>query len=186
MRYFAYGSNLNLPHLSSWVRLFGVNPDEITNPRRAVLGDHQLRTNYLTTNGLGAANIEPAKGGAVEGLQLTITPAVHAALRAKEGHPIRYTEEEVLVTVPGRTRRVRALTYVVTPDHCLPVDMPVSDNYRRLVLDGARACRLSRIYQTRLLSILLTPRMLHDMMTDGRAHLRDADASDIQNGRWIA
>ncbi|MHC4093384.1 MAG: hypothetical protein ACYSVY_24450, partial [Planctomycetota bacterium] len=45
---------------------------------------------------------------------------------------------------------VRAITYVVTPEHQLPFDLPVTPTYRRLVLSGAREHRLSPAYQKHL------------------------------------
>lgn len=78
--YFAYGSNMNLPHFEAWLRRFGVQPDGMDSPRRVSRPDYRLRTNYLTSSSLGAANVEPSPGDAVEGLLLAISPEALEAL----------------------------------------------------------------------------------------------------------
>ena len=156
-QYFAYGSNMNLVHLQEWLRRFDVEPDGACNPRRVVLRDHRLRTNYLTTSGLGAANIEMSPGDVVEGLLLRISPEAQEALRIKEGWPHRYDEIDVEVVVPSSRKTIQPFTYQVTSAHRLPIDVPVSQRYRALILDGARAAHLSRNYQAHLRTVLATP-----------------------------
>lgn len=160
MDYFAYGSNMNLGHLRDWLRRFGVEPEGATNPRRVLLPDHRLRTNYLTASGWGAANVEPSCDDAVEGILLAISPEAREALRAKEGWPRRYEETIVEVILPSNGKTLPALTYRVTPEHRLPVDVPVSPRYRALILDGAKTARLSRGYQSHLRRMLRTPLMM--------------------------
>jgi hypothetical protein len=84
MWYFAFGSNIDAESLSEYLRRNEVDPTEAKDPRRALLRDYQIRTNYQTCGKWGAANIEVHSGGLVEGVLMEISPAVHAALRRKE------------------------------------------------------------------------------------------------------
>jgi hypothetical protein len=156
-RYFAYGSNMNLAHLRNCVGRWGAEPRGIRQVRPATLVGYRLRTNYLRISGWGAANIEPAEDAAVEGVIMTISPEVHQALRAKEGAPHRYVETSVLVLPRNASRRVRAMTYLVSDEHCLPIDLPVTTTYRQLILDGAKDAKLSPRYQACLRRVLVTP-----------------------------
>ena len=81
---------MNLVHLREWLRRFGVEPDGVSHPRLAILPGFRFRTNYLTSNSLGAANIEPGRTHQVEGVLLQVSPAALKALDLKEGHPHRY------------------------------------------------------------------------------------------------
>ena len=149
MLYFAYGSNLNLAHFRTYLAMCGVDPDDLRNPRRAILPDHRLRTNYLSCiHRAGACNVEPALGHVVEGVVMEITEAVRSALRVKEGWPDRYEEIEIEVIILPATTNVTAFTYVVNSTHRLNRDQPVSGDYRRLILGGARVAGLSAPYQT--------------------------------------
>lgn len=154
MTYFAYGSNINLAHLRWYLALHGIDHhDHVGEIRRAILHDHRLRTNYLTWDGLtGACNIKPAEGHAVEGLVMTITERVQYALRVKEGHPRCYEETPIKLMVGSKP--ITAFTYIVVPDRQLPCDVPVSHEYRQLILDGARKARFSPQYRRHLHGIL--------------------------------
>jgi hypothetical protein len=156
MNYFAYGSNLNTDHLRSWLTRWGVDPEELGPPRKANLPGYRLRTNYLRSNGIGACNIEPRPRSRVEGIVMTVTPSIREVLRLKEGHPHRYAEIEIVVTPFGKQRTVRAFTYIVTHQFALHFDVPVTQEYRRLILEGAASHRLSPPYQKHLRRILRT------------------------------
>lgn len=183
IEYVAYGSNMNLSHLHEWLRRFRVQPDDATNPRRVILPDHRLRTNYLTTSNIGAANIEPSSGDAVEGFLLTISPEAREALRAKEGWPHRYAEIGVEVVLPRSRKTIQAVTYQVTPQYRLPIDMPVSARYRALILDGATAAHLSAAYQSHLRAVLLTPMMFAKSFRQSLCDRPVADEEDIADRR---
>jgi len=168
MNYFAYGSNVNTGHLRSWLDRCGLAPDELGPPRKAILSGYRLRTNYLRSIGVGASNIEPRPRNRVEGIIMPVTPSVHEALRLKEGHPHRYAEIEIAVTPFGKQRTVQAFTYMVTPAYCLPFDVPVTEEYRRLILEGAASHRLSPRYQhqlRRMLQALYHPHISSDEAT---------------------
>lgn len=154
MTYFAYGSNLNTDHLRSWLTRWGVDPEELGPPRKANLPGYRLRTNCLRSNGIGACNIEPRPRNRVEGIVMTVTPSIREVLRLKEGHPHRYAEIEIAVAPLGKQRTVRAFTYIVTHQFALHFDVPVTQEYRRLILEGAASHQLSPRYQKNLRRLL--------------------------------
>ncbi len=157
MLYLAYGSNISLDHLRSYLDTHGVTLDSEFGGEHALLHHYRLRTNYFAgTHLAGACNIEPAQGHHVEGVVMSITPAIQDALRLKEGVPLRYHEIEVNVHTAATQASVRAITYVVTLAHRLDVDLPVTARYRKLILDGAKAFGLTGMYQQRLRRVLRT------------------------------
>ena len=155
MIYFAYGSNLNLDHLTDYLGKHGVSVDTDFQAEHALLHNYRLRTNYFAaSHGAGACNIEPAHDHRVEGVVMSITPAVQEVLRVKQGFPLRYHEIDVIVHTASTQASVRALTYVVTPTHRLDVDLPVTDRYRSLILAGAKHFGFSKSYQQELRGML--------------------------------
>lgn len=156
MLYFGYGSNCDPNSLHRYLAQHGVDPKGIANPRRAFLDGWTIRTNYLRDGRTGAANIEPAKGKRVEGLLMDIGPEVHHLLRRKEGCPNRYGEASIFVHLPRSRRMILALTYIVTQECRLPIDMPVVPSYREIILEGAKKWGFSRDYQKRLRALLRT------------------------------
>lgn len=151
MLYFAYGSNLNLDHLTDYLDTHGVTLDTELKAEHALVHNFRFRTNYYSaSHGAGACNIEPASGHHVDGVIMTITRAMQEALRVKEGYPHRYDEIEVEVHTAATQEPVRALTYMVTPTHRLDVDLPVTARYRNLILAGAKQFSFSAKYQRAL------------------------------------
>ena len=157
MRYFAYGSNLNLRHLQSWIAERGVGVDGVRDPLRAILDGFRLRTNYYSTgHDAGACNIERDSGDRVEGILLRVSASALEALRIKEGCPHHYVETNLHVFVPEVEGFVGAVTFVVHADRRLEYDLPVAEKYRQIVLGGAKAAGLTPKYQNRLKRILTT------------------------------
>jgi hypothetical protein len=157
MLYYAYGSNINLDHLTNFLDQHGVILDTELRGQHAFLHNFQLRTNYFAgTHGAGACNIEPAPDHHVEGVIITVTPAIRDALRVKEGFPNSYHEIDVIVRTAAAQTPVRAFTYVVTPELRLEIDLPVTRQYRSMILAGARHFRFSKSYQKTLRDKLQT------------------------------
>ena len=157
MRYFAYGSNINLDYLTDYLSTHGITLDTELGGQQALLHNFRLRTNYFAgSHGAGACNIEPAPDHHVEGVVMSISSAIQDALRVKEGFPLRYHEIEVIVHTAATRAPVRALTYVVTPAHRLEVDLPVTTRYRALILAGAKHFGFSESYQHELQQRLRT------------------------------
>ena len=174
MMYFGYGSNINLSHLTDYLGTHGMKLDTELRGRHALLHGYRLRSNYYaSSHGAGACNIEPAQGKCVEGVIIETTPAMQDALRLKEGFPLRYHEIEVVVLTASTQASVRALTYVVTPTHCLDVDLPVTPRYRALILAGAKHFGFSESYQEALRNELRTaPSLLTIPSQDVSLYLR--------------
>lgn len=155
VNYFGFGSNMHLGHVMAWIHDHGGDPAEIRNPRRAILRHHRLRTNYFSVgHGAGAANIDPVPGDVVEGVLMSVTPAIQKLLRRKEGWPRCYQECLVTVEASGRRRKIRAFTYIVAAVHRLPIDLPVTREYRRFILDAASEFDFSASYRRELQRLL--------------------------------
>jgi len=153
MNYFAFGSNISVFHLLRLIADHGIGIEDLKNPRRAVLRGYRLRTNYYSgAHRAGAANIELAEEHNVEGVIMGISEGVRDILRAKEGFPACYVETEV--TVQTSTGLVPAFTYVVSPARQLAIDLPVTPEYRQVILDGARMFEFTSSYQCQLRRIL--------------------------------
>jgi len=158
MNYFGYGSNMNLQHLQAWIRSQSGDPTDIRNPRQAHLHHYRLRTNYRSArHGAGAANIEPVSGQVVEGVLMSVTPALREVLRHKEGWPHIYEEINVTVVAADSGDPVEAFTYIVTESLRLPSDQPVTPQYAQLILDAAAQFNFSAAYQGNLRQLLQTP-----------------------------
>ena len=150
-----YGSNINPGHLNEFLDTHGVTLDTDLQGQHAILPDYRLRTNYFAgSHGAGACNIEPAPGHHVEGVLVSITKAIQAVLRIKEGFPLRYKESRIIVNTVSTGEPLRAITYMVTPEYRLDVDLPVAARYRDLILDGAEQFGFSKSYQQELRHLL--------------------------------
>jgi cation transport regulator ChaC len=92
MKYFAYGSNMDL----QGIKARGVNVYACEVGR---LDDWQLVINVIDDDILGAgfANIMPQAGARVEGVIYTIDEASFLALDQYENYPLDYTREVVRV-----------------------------------------------------------------------------------------
>lgn len=154
--YFAFGSNCNLSALHRYLVQHGCDPKGIRNPRRAILRNYRIASNYQMTDLWGAANIEPATGKHVEGVVMGISPDVHHLLHRKEGWPRRYRETTVCVHLPRMRQNLIARTYIVTDECRLTTDMPVHPDYRATILEAAQQWGFSRDYQKRLRKLLCT------------------------------
>ena len=148
INYFAYGSNSDLDRAKECLGTHGVGSAVVQGAERVRLDDYQLRTNsFASSPNAGACYIEPDPGSYVVGVLMIINEAVRDALRVKEGYPRRYTELDVHVFSRKAKRPLRALTYVVTPEHRLDTDLPVTARYREIILAGARAVEFTQEYQ---------------------------------------
>jgi len=146
MIYFAYGSNINIEHLQSYLVQAGVEFGDITNVQHVILPRYRVRTNYFSrAHCAGACNIEPTSNGIVEGITMKITKSVREALRTKEGFPSCYGEVEILAH--GASGDVAAFTYKVVRERRFLFDLPVTPKYRQLILDGAKESGCSQAYQ---------------------------------------
>lgn len=158
IRYFAYGSNMNLRHLREYLVQHGRDPRGIHGPRRAFLHDWRFRTNYARSSGIGAANIELWEGGRVEGLLMSVTPEAFRCINRKEAAGVRYQPLAVYVTVPKERCGMVAMAFTVCDEYRLPFDIRVDERYRSLILEAAERWRFSQAYQATLRRILRAAR----------------------------
>ena len=155
-QYFAYGSNMNLTALRTWIADRMPGEVRLDQARLATLHDYRFRSNYFSIPpGAGAANIEPVNGNRVEGVFLGIDTELRKLLRRKEGWPHIYQEHEVRVTANGERRPRRAFTFMVASDWQLPEDLAVSRAYRNTILEAGRQLPLSPSYQRMLAQVLV-------------------------------
>ena len=119
--YFAYGSNL-------CVRQMGTRCPDATDPRPAVLGDHDWLINER-----GVATVEPFVGNQVHGVLWQVSDHDLAALDSAEGVPVRYRRDRL--TVLSDVGPSPAWVYI---DHRV-IPGPPRPGYLPRIIDGALA-----------------------------------------------
>lgn len=96
--YFAYGSNLNLPHVDRFSQEHGVSPGQLVPLFPAFLPDHHLVFSAWSDRWQGGvANIIPAVGHCVPGMIYQLQPGTWKLLDLKENSPQKYQRVEKLV-----------------------------------------------------------------------------------------
>jgi gamma-glutamylcyclotransferase (GGCT)/AIG2-like uncharacterized protein YtfP len=143
IKYFAYGSNMDMSRLSNR----GVNP--ITR-NKGTLKNWKLKFNKKASAGdWSFANIEPSEGDAVEGLVFTIKESDLKLLDKFEGAPRHYRRE--ILIVETYSEDIKCITYIAQPEHVVEGLLPQKD-YMQFLINGAKM--LSEEYQEKLLNIL--------------------------------
>ncbi len=113
MRYFGYGSNLDLADLRRWCAEVGVPLGRYEPAGAAFLPDHGLAFHYYSRPRAGGAlDVAPALGRAVPGMLFDVDHEARAVLDRKEGLGIRYERREVTVLRDDGSVE-RAFTYGV-------------------------------------------------------------------------
>lgn len=139
MRYFGYGSNLNLDDLAAWCAKEGVATPALRALSRAWLPDHELVFHYVSrARGGGALSVRARRGGAVEGMIFETDEAGFETLDRKEGAPRTY-ERTTRTALTGDGREVSVTTYVVTEAHRREVHVAPTPDYVRVVREGLDA-----------------------------------------------
>jgi gamma-glutamylcyclotransferase (GGCT)/AIG2-like uncharacterized protein YtfP len=143
-RYFAYGSNLRSARMLERVpdaRLHGV----------ACAAGYRLAFEKRGADGTGRANLAPEAGGLVWGVVWAIPESAWPVL---DGFEPGYARREIEAVCAGE--RLRAQTYLaVDPAHD---PLPVSAEYARLVLEGAREHGLPAQHLARIESLVAARR----------------------------
>ena len=138
---FAYGSNLHIQDLKSWLRHYGYCSQGIIQVLPAVLEDYELVWNYYSpVRKGGAANVQPAQNKSVLGAILEITAQTLPGIDKKEGHPARYCrgEKRVPVQTLGQKKSYLAWVYEVQPAYQTPAPTAPTQAYLDIMLDGIR------------------------------------------------
>jgi gamma-glutamylcyclotransferase (GGCT)/AIG2-like uncharacterized protein YtfP len=137
-RYFAYGSNLDLPDWHRWCREHGLREGLLQPLFTAVLPDRALAfTRRSVARGGGVLDIIPARGGWVEGVVFAVDGDGWGALERKEGAPRHYRAIDCeALSFDGAAHAVR--TFEVVPGQRESHVAPHAE-YLRVVRDGYRA-----------------------------------------------
>jgi gamma-glutamylcyclotransferase (GGCT)/AIG2-like uncharacterized protein YtfP len=143
---FAYGSNLHIADLRSWLRHYGYSDGGIIQVLPALLRDYELVWNYYSpVRKGGAANVRPAQKHKVLGALLEITPETLPGIDKKEGHPARYCrgENRVLVHTLDEKNSFMAWVYEVQSAYQTPEPTPPTQAYLDIMLDGIQQVGLA-------------------------------------------
>jgi gamma-glutamylcyclotransferase (GGCT)/AIG2-like uncharacterized protein YtfP len=136
---FAYGSNMNVDDLRTWLAERGLGSDSLKSVVRATLRDYRLVWNYYSTGRRGgAANIEMSPGHALPGVVLQVDSATRAAIDQKEGHPRYYSRGTTtfnLHTDDGTA--ISAWVYIARPERCRMTPEWPTRAYRDLLVQAA-------------------------------------------------
>lgn len=145
--YFAYGSNMNKDDLDKWCKKKGYPQITLTSPARATLLNHKLSfTHCSRCRKGGVADIVFCEGNAVEGILCRITESDLKRIDKKEGAPNVYRRKNVSVALENGTTK-HAITYEACQKEgpFLP-----SREYMSIIIEGAKAHRLSKNYISKL------------------------------------
>jgi len=143
MLYFAYGSNMSFAQMKE--RCPG---GRFLGP--AVLGGHRFVYDGYSVDRQGAtADIVPSNADAVRGGLFAITERDKLALDALEGYPKAYDRREFEVSDAEGNARL-AMAYFRT-GRALGKPHP---DYEKLVLEGAKDCRLPEDYVDKYLRVV--------------------------------
>ncbi len=145
MKYFGYGSNLDLDDWKDWCESHGKNPDSIkTLPGIFILPDYELSFHYYSdSRGGGALDVVSQVGHAVAGKLFEVLDG-YDALDTKEGAPNYYKRKTVQVlSENGKTQS--AITYVVTTDKIKKEHQRPAPGYLEAIENGYENFGISKI-----------------------------------------
>ena len=146
MKYFGYGSNLDLDDWKDWCQRNEKNPNSINAlPGIFILPDHELSFHYYSGGrGGGALDVVSQIGHAVAGKLFEVSDG-YDALDKKEGAPNYYERKEVQVlSENGETQS--AITYVVTSDKIKKDHQIPGPGYLEAVEKGYENFGISKMY----------------------------------------
>lgn len=143
IKYFAYGSNMDMNRLSGR----GISP---MTRHKGVLNGWKLKFNKKASAGdWSFANIEKSEEDSVEGLVFTIKESDLKLLDKFEGAPRHYRRE--ILIVETYSEDVKCITYIAQPEHVVEGLLPQKD-YMQFLINGSKM--LSEEYQEKLLNVL--------------------------------
>jgi hypothetical protein len=136
---FAYGSNMDVDGLRSWLKDNGHIDARVDRWERATLAGHCLVWNYYSrTRRGGAANVKQCEGASLPGVALQLNSAGLAAVDRKEGHPKFYSRGEAPVTVQlSDGTSVRAWLYIAVSNKCRLTKVPPTREYLDIIIKAA-------------------------------------------------
>ena len=144
MRYFGYGSNLDLDDVRRYCAREELQLGKLEPVARAWLPDHALAFHYYSPGRAGGAlDVVPEVGSVVPGMLFDVDAAARRVLDLKEGAGHRYGVREVVV-LREDGQAERAFTYAVLPAHRQGRFVEPTDEYVAIVARGLQLHRLSR------------------------------------------
>ena len=111
MKYFAYGSNMDVKRMEKRGIAF-------SDRRAGNLLGYRLEFNKVARTNIrkGYANIVPDDSGLVEGALYEIEAILLPKLDKKEGYPEHYLKIPVEVILHGNDQKICAITYIANPN----------------------------------------------------------------------
>lgn len=141
--YFAYGSNMNLPYLKSWLTQRGGRPDGIRGASPASLAGYRLAFNFPATGG-HTANLVEAKDGVVHGVLMEIDEQTLQRLEQKDNVPRAYQRAKVTVSDTEGKTRDDVIALIAPADRCK--EGAPSKKYLEQLVKGAEDFKLPADY----------------------------------------
>lgn len=135
MYYFAYGSNMNFEQIKKRC------PGARFLTKAKLNGYKFVYDGYSVSRNCAVANIVKSERDSVEGAVFEIDGECLKNLDHYEGYPGSYKREQLVVNDED-DKSYKAIVYLRSP---LPIGKP-SDEYRDIILQGAKDCGLSPIY----------------------------------------
>lgn len=155
MYYFAYGTNVNLKDMGTWCELRKIRHIRIISKQPAILKDFQLVFDHYSAEYNGSiANVHPHPGEQVHGVLYNLLDEDFWIIKKKNGVPGICAEyvDPITVYLYDRSPVHRVKLFVVPDERCQP-DLKPSEEYLRIIIEGARTENLSPAYISKLESI---------------------------------
>jgi gamma-glutamylcyclotransferase (GGCT)/AIG2-like uncharacterized protein YtfP len=148
--YFAYGSNMNMKYLKTWIVQHGARPDGIRSAQKGILKGYRIVANqYSKVWKCGNVNLVPDPNGTVEGVLMEIDNSIESLLDKKESMLNGYERKNVKVTDEEGREFDKVFLYL-SPKASLEASHPVSQQYLQTILTGATEFGISDEYVGRL------------------------------------
>lgn len=150
VKYFAYGSNMNMKAVQDWCEKHHIPPVKFIRWQVAKLLDHTLSFHaFSLTRKCGVANIVVEPGLFVEGILFDVDGKDMDKIRRKVGSPGLYSEMHVSVQFKNGTMADDVITFRV-PRVFEDEKVRPSREYLDTILDAARAFSLDEDYIKKL------------------------------------
>lgn len=137
---FAYGSNMNVSELRSWLEGGGFDSSLIVDATPALLDGYDFVWNYYSRGrDGGACNLAPKENSTIWGVVVEFQESLLKAFDRKEGHPYFYSrgDKRVAVRRVKDDQIVQAWLYLAKPNRSPTGNMLPTREYKRIVLEAA-------------------------------------------------
>jgi cation transport regulator ChaC len=135
----AYGSNMHLPDLRTWLSENGHAQGKLIGASPGSLLGFRLSWNYYSrARRGGAANVEEQVGARLHGVALQVDDALLRGIDQKEGHPRVYRRRRVSISL-ARGGWVDGIVYQVVESRTSSAFIPPTRRYLDLLIAGSIA-----------------------------------------------